>query len=159
MHWLVIPMFACDWDCVRTAKRLWSFCLLVSDVFETYLWCFLLPLLFKSEDQSCGAALKYLAFARVESWIVVSLPHWESQGNTIPRPAKTLQHQVCQDRMRGGFSYNIMRHHCGSSVMAQSMAMTYDPDRKIRTNWRPPIGITATSHEHNDLFGFCLVFS
>ena len=24
--------------------------------------------------------------------------------------------EVCKDRMRGGFSYNIMRHHCGFLV-------------------------------------------
>jgi len=35
-------------------------------------------------------------------------------------------HQVCQDRMRGGFSYNIMRHHCGSLVKEQWLKLASD---------------------------------
>ena len=143
MHWLVIPMFACDWDCVRTAKRLWSFCLLVSDVFEAYLWCFLLPLLLKSEDQSCGAALKYLAFARVESWIVVSCSPLGIPREHHPETRKTLQHPG----MSGSYAWRILLQYHETSLrllgqMAQSMAMTYDPDRKIRTNKKdPPLGL------------------
>lgn len=40
---------------------------------------------------------------------------WEPILQTPPTP----ELKVCKDRMRGGFSYNIMRHHCGFLVLKQ----------------------------------------
>ena len=48
---------------------------------------------------------------------------WQIHQLTFPKQL-AMACQGCQDRMRGGFSYNIMRHHCGSLAYAKCIKMS-----------------------------------